>query len=210
MAVVWPSKNNFANGDVLTAANMNNIADTLNVFNPSSATNGQAWIANGSGSGAYGSVGAPVSIAAATATSVASVTISSIPGTYRALQFNINATPVTTAQPLLRINGATDSNYRWTHLQSATTTGGNNLSATSIALSSTSTSGTNFGGSVVWNGYDTNGMRTLCWFNTAWVGSPSAAAIGSGCHLGNNVTSITFLFDTGNISTITYELLGFM
>lgn len=54
MAVVWPSKNNFANGDVLTASNMNNIADTLNVFNPTSATNGQVWVANGSGSGAYG------------------------------------------------------------------------------------------------------------------------------------------------------------
>lgn len=53
MAVVWPSKNNFANGDVLTAANMNNIADTLNVFNPTSATAGQVWTANGSGSGSF-------------------------------------------------------------------------------------------------------------------------------------------------------------
>lgn len=59
MAVVWPSKNNFANGDVLTAANMNNIADTLNVFNPTSATNGQMWVANGSGSGSYQTVAAP-------------------------------------------------------------------------------------------------------------------------------------------------------
>ena len=53
MAVVWPSKNNFANGDVLTATNMNNIGDTLNVFNPTSATNGQVWIANGAGSGSF-------------------------------------------------------------------------------------------------------------------------------------------------------------
>ena len=51
MAVVWPSKNNFANGDVLTASNMNNIADTLNVFNPTSATNGQIWVANVQGQG---------------------------------------------------------------------------------------------------------------------------------------------------------------
>lgn len=54
MAVVWPSKNDFIDGDVLTAGNVNNIADTLNVFNPTSATNGQVWVANGTGGGAFG------------------------------------------------------------------------------------------------------------------------------------------------------------
>lgn len=66
MAVVWPSKNNFANGDVLTAANMNNIADTLNVFNPTSATNGQVWVANGAGSGAFGTVASGLTLVSPT------------------------------------------------------------------------------------------------------------------------------------------------
>lgn len=70
MAVVWPSKNNFANGDVLTASNMNNIADTLNVFNPTSATNGQVWTANGSGSGSYASIASALKIMKPTSVAV--------------------------------------------------------------------------------------------------------------------------------------------
>ena len=30
MASVWPAKNNYATGDVLTAANMNGVGDDLN------------------------------------------------------------------------------------------------------------------------------------------------------------------------------------
>jgi hypothetical protein len=87
MAVVWPSKNNFANGDVLTAANMNDIADTLNVFNPTSATNGQVWQANGTGGGAYGSIAAGGMTLLSTTSLVGqnSVTISSINQTYNEL-----------------------------------------------------------------------------------------------------------------------------
>lgn len=88
MAVVWPSKNNFANGDVLTAANMNNIADTLNVFNPTSATNGQVWTANGSGSGSYQTpvAGGWISLASGNLpTGSGTLTLSSISGAYKAL-----------------------------------------------------------------------------------------------------------------------------
>jgi len=74
MAVVWPSKNNFANGDVLTATNMNNIGDTLNVFNPTSATSGQVWTANGSGSGSYASIASATKIMKPTSVSVGSGT----------------------------------------------------------------------------------------------------------------------------------------
>ena len=72
MAVVWPSKNNFANGDVLTATNMNNIGDTLNVFDPTSATNGQLWVADGAGSGSYQTV------SAASFTELATVSLSNV------------------------------------------------------------------------------------------------------------------------------------
>ena len=51
--MVWPTKTNFVDGDVLTAAQVNNIGTNLNIFNPTSATNGQVWAANGSGGGAY-------------------------------------------------------------------------------------------------------------------------------------------------------------
>ena len=90
MAVVWPSKNNFANGDVLTAANMNNIGDTLNVFNPTSATNGQIWVANGSGSGSYQTVSSASMTSLATGTcSGTTITLSSISAAYKDLILEI-------------------------------------------------------------------------------------------------------------------------
>lgn len=83
MAVVWPSKNNFANGDVLTASNMNNIADTLNVFNPTSATSGQVWQADGAGSGSYQTGNFP------SFTQLASVSLSNVStGTTSTLNFS--------------------------------------------------------------------------------------------------------------------------
>lgn len=106
MAVVWPSKNNFANGDVLTAANMNNIADTLNVFDPTSATSGQVPVANGSGSVAWGSAGSITQIATASITSGSSYSFTSIPQTYRHLWVEVNNLDVTNAcQININING---------------------------------------------------------------------------------------------------------
>lgn len=90
MAVVWPSKNNFANGDVLTATNMNNIGDTLNVFNPTSATNGQVWVANGSGSGSYSTPASGMTLlTSGSLAGINGVTLSSISGAYQHLQLNV-------------------------------------------------------------------------------------------------------------------------
>ena len=106
MAVVWPSKNNFVDGDVLTAANVNNIADTLNVFNPTSATNGQVWTANGSGSGSYATIvtGGMTQIQTGSLAGITSVTISSIPTTYRTLQLWIYDVYASALGTILRVS----------------------------------------------------------------------------------------------------------
>ena len=52
--MTWPTKDDFADGDVLTAAQVNNIADNLNLYDPTSATIGQVPIADGAGSVAFG------------------------------------------------------------------------------------------------------------------------------------------------------------
>lgn len=84
--MTWPTKDDFVDGDVLTAAQVNNIADNLNLFDPTLATNGQVWTANGSGSGSYASVGGGMTqIATGSLASLTSLTISSIPTTYRSL-----------------------------------------------------------------------------------------------------------------------------
>ena len=104
MAVVWPSKNNFANGDVLTAANMNNIADTLNVFNPTSATSGQVWAANGSGSGSYTTVAGMTLLTSGSLAGINAVTLSSISGAYQHLQLNIFEAYTSVAGNVLVVN----------------------------------------------------------------------------------------------------------
>ena len=124
MAVVWPSKANFANGDVLTATNMNNIGDTLNVFNPSSATNGQVWIANGSGSGAYGAITAGMTLLASGAlTSGSTANLTSISQSYKDLYLyltNINTNVAATTQ--FRFNNNSTSNiYQQTYVKKSIT-----------------------------------------------------------------------------------------
>ena len=115
MAVVWPSKNNFIDGDVLTAANVNNIADTLNVFNPTAATNGQVWLANGSGSGAYTtlSTGAFTSLASGSLpTGTGTLTLSSISADYQWLRLMLIGWSSTASSELtVRINNISTSTY---------------------------------------------------------------------------------------------------
>lgn len=85
--MTWPTKDDFVDGDVLTAAQVNNIADNLNLFDPTSATSGQVWTANGSGSGSYASVGGGMTqIQTGSLAGITSITISSIPQTYRSLE----------------------------------------------------------------------------------------------------------------------------
>lgn len=127
MAVVWPSKNNFANGDVLTAANMNNIGDTLNVFNPTSATNGQIWVANGSGSGAYTTVasGGYTSLTSGTFTAGnTTLTLSSISSSYKHLYLEVWNMSFTASSPIIyvRLNNITSgSAYAWCQYGQTTT-----------------------------------------------------------------------------------------
>lgn len=86
--MAWPTKTDFVDGDVLTAAQVNNIGTNLNLYNPTSATNGQVPIANGSGSVAFGtlSTAAYTVISSGTlSTATGTLTLSSIPGTYKDL-----------------------------------------------------------------------------------------------------------------------------
>lgn len=125
MAVVWPSKNNFANGDVLTAANMNNIADTLNVFNPTSATNGQIWTANGSGSGSYQtpSADAWTSLASGNLTTAA-VNLTGISQSYKNLHlYLVGASGNLNGSPYIQINNQSGTIYFAT-MTGTNTTGG--------------------------------------------------------------------------------------
>lgn len=114
--MAWPTKTDFVDGDVLSASQMNNIGTNLNIFDPTSATNGQVWVANGAGSGAYASAGGGLTqIGTASPTSGTTVTFSSIPGTYNSLL-------VVAAG--LTVNGATMTHYGLTYNTSTATNAG--------------------------------------------------------------------------------------
>ena len=56
--MTWPTKTDFVDGDVLTAAQVNNVGTNLNLYDPTSATLGQVPIADGAGSVAFGAISA--------------------------------------------------------------------------------------------------------------------------------------------------------
>lgn len=85
--MTWPTKTDFVDGDVLNASQMNNIGSNLNIFNPTSATNGQVWVADGSGGGAFGTPvsGGWTSLATGTITSGSSSDITGYSMAYKHL-----------------------------------------------------------------------------------------------------------------------------
>jgi hypothetical protein len=85
--MAWPTKTDFVDGDVLTAAQVNNIGTNLNVFNPTAATNGQVLTANGSGSASFQTPapGGGFTLIAQQTLTTNLFTFSAIPGTYRNL-----------------------------------------------------------------------------------------------------------------------------
>lgn len=103
--MAWPTKTDFIDGDVLTAAQVNNIGTNLNIFNPTSATNGQVWVANGSGSGQYQAAGGGMTlITSGSLAGVNTATISNIPGTYEHLELNIFNTYTSVTGNVLVVN----------------------------------------------------------------------------------------------------------
>lgn len=200
--MAWPTKDDFVDGDVLTAAQVNNIADNLNLFDPTSATNGQVWVANGSGSGAYASAGGGLTqIAQATPTSGTTVTFSSIPATYKSLL--VVATGLT-------VNGSSMTHYGLTYNTSTSTNvvGRFDYTAAVAGVSQTATMEGNYGitpcNPVSGNNYNvlsSNANNTFIWqvwdyanstsqnkLTTMWstyisrVGTYPVSGVGSGVH----------------------------
>jgi len=86
--MTWPTKTDFVDGDVLTAAQVNNVGTNLNLFDPTSATIGQVPIADGAGSVAFGTptAGAYTLLTSGTISSTATTDITSISQDYKHLE----------------------------------------------------------------------------------------------------------------------------
>lgn len=216
MAVVWPSKNNFANGDVLTATNMNNIGDTLNVFNPTSATNGQVWQANGSGSGSYQTLSVNSFTLITSGTLGAAANLTSIPGTYRDLiLYYRDAEASATQQWEMRVNADTGNNYdfTWQASYNAQYLNGGGQTAAQWRLNGLSVASTNTNGALAMRFYDyadSGTGKVVSW----WIGYKNTAATydadeGIGYYRGAGaITQINIIPLTANWSSGTYALYG--
>ena len=203
MAVVWPSKNNFANGDVLTATNMNNIGDTLNVFNPTSATNGQVWIANGSGSGAYGSLSVSTfqSITTSASTS-ATVTLNVTGNNYRMLTLYSEMTTTTNQIPNVNINGTTTASwYRF----SGTEQGGFFNSSSGTPLRYGGTSATTW--RAVFNFYRMGPGTTSLW-SVWWTATNEVQTMNLAGILNTGVALTSLTVNCSNVNFADHRLYG--
>jgi len=113
--MTWPTKTDFIDGDVLTAAQVNNVGTNLNLFDPTSANSGEVPIADGAGSVAFGTlaVGGWTSIASGSLpTGSGTLTLSSIPATYEMLRLQlINWSSASNAELQMRINNISTSSY---------------------------------------------------------------------------------------------------
>ena len=111
--MAWPTKTDFVDGDVLTAAQVNNIGTNLNLFNPTLATNGQVPIANGSGSVAFGTLSVDSWTSITTGNlSGGTTSLTGIPATYKKLHLYLTGVSLSgLSNVILRVNNQTGSIY---------------------------------------------------------------------------------------------------
>jgi hypothetical protein len=113
--MTWPTKDDFVDGDVLTAAQVNNIADNLNLFDPTSATANQLWVADGAGSGSFQTVSANSLTQIETGTlSGTSKSTATLPTSYKSLEIWVYGVTIAAAANFgIRLNSLTSGyDYR--------------------------------------------------------------------------------------------------
>lgn len=137
--MTWPTKDDFVPGDVLGSAQVNNIADNLNLFDPTSANSGEVWTADGLGSGSYAlPASGGITVIASGSLSTSALDLTSIPATYKALELVLtNASFNTSNNWGLQLNGQTGPTNGYAYVRQFTTTNTAAQSGTSVQLDNT-------------------------------------------------------------------------
>ena len=112
--MTWPTKTDFVDGDVLTAAQVNNIGTNLNEADPTGITDGYVLTADGAGGMGWEQVAAGgwtlISSGSLSGSSV--ITFSSIPQTYKNLHLMVvNWGQATGSRLYAYFNNNTSANY---------------------------------------------------------------------------------------------------
>jgi len=123
--MTWPTKTDFVDGDVLTAAQVNNIGTNLNEADPTGITDGYVLTADGAGGMGWEAVAADAWTSLASGSlSTNTVTLASIPQTYKNLHlFMVGVSTAANSNVALQVNGQTGSIYFSTQTGTNTTGG---------------------------------------------------------------------------------------
>lgn len=153
--MTWPTKDNFVDGDVLTAAQVNNIADNLNLADPTGITDGYVLTADGAGSmgwEALPAAGGMTVIASGSLPSASTLSLTSIPNTYKDIRLRIyNLTFGSSTDGYWRINNLSAANYTYWRAYGYTLNSQSNQSVTEWPASLQNFNGSTTNG--VWEFY---------------------------------------------------------
>ena len=206
--MTWPTKTDFVDGDVLTAAQVNNIGTNLNEINPTGITDGYVVTADGAGGLGWEAVpsGSFTQIATGTLGSAGS-SITSIPSTYRRLAFGLYGV-AGGLRVIIRLNNITTTTYQYLESYSNSTTLQTQASSASDSwlMGLVTTAGSYFG----FIDHYASSTRPLFQYvcGSTYSGSPTRA-FGGGQYVGDiNVNRVDFLPLSGTFTAGTYTLWG--
>jgi hypothetical protein len=209
MAITWPLKNNFTDGEVLTAANMNNIGDTVNVFNPTAATNGQVLTADGLGSASYQTAPGSMTSLVSGSLSSTSLDLQNISQAYTSLYLQMsNVAFSATNNWFLRVNNlSTDYNRQMIN----NTTVNNTAAASGWQLDAGNfTSSRVFNFTIYFPNYTIVRRPTAQWYVVSSDSAADGMGFGHGIRYGATaaISRITFIGAGATFTAGTYNLYG--
>jgi hypothetical protein len=216
--MAWPTKTDFVDGDVLTAAQVNNIGTNLNLANPTGITDGYVLTANGAGSMGWEAIpasGGYTSIASGTFTNGATtLTLSSIPGSYKHLYLVVTNLKFTASSPVaqLRINNVSSANtYRYLRNMASTSSVVTNTATvtTMVEIAPGIAAGNSLGFQVFFPEYTqiNDWPRRFSWYYGS-DNNDCVMGVGQMQNAAAAITRLDILASTSNFNTGNYVLYG--
>jgi hypothetical protein len=229
MAVGFPTKVSYANGDVFSASDINDTNGTINLIKPTAkgdlfagsaantytklavGTNGQVLTA-ASGQATGLEWAAPASMTQLATGSVTvggtAITISSIPSGYRNIYFEWTDLQGSTGQRCqVRFNGDTGANYSSQLLTNASPTAINGTTYIDYATTSTSSSNS-FNGVTLYDYASTSHVKLLSLFAAFSTTTGGTMFTTGNWNSTAAITSITFTLSAGTFSGGDYIMYG--
>lgn len=202
--MAWPTKTDFVDGDVLTAAQVNNIGTNLNLANPTGITDGFVLTANGAGSMGWEAVasGGMTLLATANLSGQTTVTVSSISQDYINLFLIFRGISTSTSGSRLYVypNGSAQAANLYSVQMDNATTFANNNTVWGMPQMGNPATDRSIATMIIYNYKDTVNWKTAQWQAATdfYATSNNFFAIGQ-FRVASAITSIEFNRSAGNM-----------